>query len=89
MTTVGVLIAAVALLLLVFYWSGRYGDRNRKTGTSLRRGPHAHTTARGQPKKSYESRDAAEAGARLMIKRGGEKMSVYKCGTCAKWHIGH
>lgn len=89
MTTIGVLAAAVTLLLLLFYWSGRYGDRNRSAGTSLRRGPRAHTTLTGRPKMAYASRDEAEAHARSLTRRDGVAMSVYKCGTCSKWHLGH
>jgi hypothetical protein len=87
--TVGVLLAALALILLVFYLSGRYGDRNRGAGTSLRRGPRAHTTLRGHSKMAYATRDEAAARARLLMKRDGAPMSVYRCGTCAKWHVGH
>lgn len=89
MSTVGVLIAALALLVLVFSWSSRYGGRGRGAGTSLRRGPRAHTTMNGQPKMGYAKRDEAEARARLLMKRDGTPMSVYRCGTCAKWHVGH
>ncbi|HVA99690.1 MAG TPA: hypothetical protein VNE42_00275 [Acidimicrobiales bacterium] len=89
MTTVGVLIAGVALLIFVFYWSGRYGDRARGAGTSLRRGPGAHTTMMGRPKIAYATRDEAEAHARSLMKHEGAFMSVYRCGTCAKWHVGH
>ena len=89
MSTVGVLIAAVALLGLVLSWSSRYGGRGRGVGTSLRRGPRAHTALNGRPKKGYAKRDEAEARARLLTKRDGAPMSVYQCGTCAKWHVGH
>lgn len=89
MITVGVLFAGVALLIFVFYWSGRYGDRERRAGTSLRRGPGAHTTLIGRPKIAYETRDEAEVRARTLMKREGAPMSVYRCGTCAKWHVGH
>ncbi|HEV3268973.1 MAG TPA: hypothetical protein VGZ68_11290 [Acidimicrobiales bacterium] len=89
MTTVGVLVAVVVLIGLVFYWSGRYGDRNRGSGTSLRRGPSAHTTLRGQPKKAYATREEAAARALQMTKRDGAPMSVYRCSTCSKWHVGH
>jgi len=89
MSTVGVLIAAVVLLVLVFYWSSRYGGRGRGAGTSLGRGPRAHTTLKGQPKMGYAKRDEAEARARLLMKRDRAPMSVYRCGTCAKWHVGH
>jgi len=87
--TVGVLLAGVALLIFVFYWSGRYGDRTRGVGTSLRRGPAAHTTMVGRPKIAYETRDEAETHARSLMKRERAPMSVYRCGTCAKWHVGH
>ena len=60
MTTVGVLVGAVAVLAFVFYWSGRYGGRARG-GTSLRRGPGAHTTSKGRPKVAYATREQAEA----------------------------
>jgi hypothetical protein len=89
MVTIGVLIVAVALLALVFFWSGRYGGRGRGAGTSLRRGPNAHTTLKGQPKKAFANREEAETRARMMTKRDGAPMSVYQCSTCAKWHAGH
>jgi hypothetical protein len=89
MSTAGVLLAAVALIVFVLYWSSRYGVRGRSAGTSLRRGPSAHTTLKGRPKIAYETRDAAEARARSLKKSDGAPMSVYRCGTCAKWHVGH
>ena len=89
MITVVVLVVAVALLYLVIHWSGRYGDRTRGSGTSLRRGPGAHTTLIGRPKMAYGTRDEAEARARSLMKREGAPMSVYRCGTCAQWHVGH
>jgi hypothetical protein len=88
-TTSVVLLLAVAVLVLVFYWSGRYGGRGRERGTSLRRGPGAHTTSTGRPKMSYAKREEAEARARLLSTRDGTPMNVYRCGTCAKWHVGH
>jgi hypothetical protein len=88
-STYGVLIAALALLALVLFWSSRYGGRGRGAGTSLRRGPSAHTTIRGQPKRGYAQRDEAETHARILMKRDGVPMSVYRCPTCAKWHVGH
>jgi len=88
-TDVVVLVAAVAMLLFVFYWSGRYGSRGRSTGTSLRRGPNSHTTSRGRPKMAYTTRGEAVARAQLLTKRDGASMSVYQCGTCSKWHVGH
>ena len=89
MLTIVVLLFAVALLVLVFYWSGRYGGRARYGGTSLRREPRAHTTSRGRPKIAYAKRDEAEARAHLLSRRDGAPMNVYKCDTCAKWHVGH
>ncbi|HEY5265494.1 MAG TPA: hypothetical protein VIJ40_01645 [Acidimicrobiales bacterium] len=89
MTDVVVLLAAVALLFFIFYWSGRYGSRSRGSGTSLRRGPRSHTTSRGRPKMAYATRDEAAARARVLTKRDGAPMNVYQCGTCAKWHVGH
>lgn len=89
MIDIVVLTAAVALLLFVFYWSGRYGSRGRDAGTSLRRGPRSHTTMTGRPKKAYATRDEADAQARLLTKRDGAPMNAYQCGTCAKWHVGH
>lgn len=89
MNTVAVLIAALALLGLVFYWSGRYGGRGRRGGTSLRRGPRSHTALNGRAKIPYAKREDAEARARLLSKRDGASMSVYRCDTCAKWHVGH
>jgi len=83
-----VLIVAVAIVAFVFYWSGRYGGR-AKPGTSLRRGPRSHTTARGRPKVGYDRREDAEARARVLSKRDGAPMSVYQCADCAKWHVGH
>ncbi len=89
MASVGVLVAVVAVVVFVFYWSGRYGDKNRNAGTSLRRGPRAHTTRSGRPKKAYANRDEASAHAELLTRRNGAPMSVYQCDTCAKWHVGH
>jgi hypothetical protein len=89
MATVVVLIAVVGVLVFVFYWSGRYGDTKRNSGTSLKRGASAHTTRNGRPKKAYASRDEALAQAHRMTDRDGSPMSAYKCGTCDKWHIGH
>jgi nitrogen fixation-related uncharacterized protein len=89
MVTVVVLVAVVAVLFFVFYWSGRYGDPKRNSGTSLRRGASAHTTRNGRPKKAYATRDEAETQARSSAKRDGAPMSAYKCGTCDKWHVGH
>ncbi len=88
MVTVIVLVVAIAIVAFVFYWSGRYGGRG-KPGTSLRRGPRSHTTARGRPKVGYDRREDAEARARLLSKRDGAPMNVYQCAVCAKWHVGH
>jgi len=88
MTTVVVLAVAVAVLALVLRWSGRYGGRFRG-GTSLHRGPGAHTTSRGRPKVAYATREQAEAQARTMNRRDGAAMSAYRCSTCSKWHVGH
>ena len=89
MTTVTALLVAVALLILVFYWSGRYGGRGRTGGTSLQRGPRAHTTSRGRPKMAYAKREEAEVRARQLTVRDGALMNAYRCDTCAKWHVGH
>jgi len=89
MVTVVVLVVVVAVLGFVFYWSGRYGDPKRNSGTSLRRSASAHTTKNGRPKKGYATRDQAEAQALAMTKRDGSPMSAYKCGACDKWHVGH
>ncbi len=89
MVTVVVLLAAVGILVLVFYWSGRYGGRSKVTGTSLRRGPRSHTTSRGRPKVGYPTREAAEVHARLLARRDGAPMNVYQCADCAQWHVGH
>jgi hypothetical protein len=88
-TTILVLVVTLALLCLVLFWSTRYGDRNRGAGTSLRRDPHAHTTARGRPKKGYTSREEAEAHAQRLSGRDGAAMNAYRCPTCTKWHVGH
>lgn len=88
MTTIAVLIVAVVVLLLVAFWSGRYGGRNRKPGTSLRRRARSHTTARGRAKVAYE-RSEAQAQARFLSQRDGVAMSAYQCDTCSKWHVGH
>jgi hypothetical protein len=89
MVTVGILVAVVAVLVFVFYWSGRHGDSKRSSGTSLHRGASAHITKSGRPKKSYANREDAEVQARLLSKRDGSPMTAYKCGTCEKWHVGH
>ena len=89
MTTWGVLIVAVVVIVAVFYWSGRYGGRGRGAGVSLRRGPGSHVTSRGRPKAAYANREDAEARAGLLTARDGAKMDAYRCATCAKWHVGH
>jgi hypothetical protein len=89
MATLAVLVIAIALLMLVLMWSSRHGDRRRGTGTSLRRGPQAHTTSRGQPKKAYPTREAATLRAQALAGRDGAAMGVYRCATCGKWHVGH
>lgn len=89
MATLGVLAIVAAVLVFVFYWSGRHGDPKRSAGTSLKRGVSAHTTRSGRPKKGYATREDAEVQVRLMSKRDGESVSAYVCGTCGKWHVGH
>jgi len=89
MATTVVLIIAVAAVAFVFYWSSRFGDRRRGSGMSLRRGSHAHTTSRGQPKRGFSSREDAVASAQSMSKRGADQLSAYRCDTCGKWHLGH
>ena len=89
MATVAVLVVVAAVLIFVFYWSGRHGDPNRSRGTSLQRGASAHTTRNGRPKKAYASRDEAERQAHSSTQWNGAPMSAYKCGTCDKWHVGH
>jgi hypothetical protein len=88
-TGVIVLVAVAAVVGFVWYWSGRYGDRNRSKGTSLRRGPRSHTTATGQAKRGYATRHEAEGAAQSTAARGGVDLSVYRCGTCEQWHVGH
>lgn len=89
MATTVVLLIAVAAVLFVLYWSGRFGDRRRNSGTSLRRGSHAHTTSRGEAKKGFASREDAVASAKSMSKSGGDQLGAYRCDTCGKWHLGH
>ena len=89
MSVLIVLIVAIVILSLVFYWSGHYGGRNRVGTTSLRRGANAHTTARGRAKRAYASRDEALAAAKHTLDRDGSVMSAYQCATCAQWHLGH
>ena len=89
MSTIGVLVLAVAVFGFILYWSSRHGGRGRSTGTSLRRGPRAHTTSKGRPKVAYQTREEAEIRAKAMSRRDGAPMSVYQCETCAKWHVGH
>jgi hypothetical protein len=89
MATTVVLVIAMVAVAFVLYWSGRFGDRRRSSGTSLRRGSHAHTTSRGQAKKGFASREDAMASARSMSKRGADQLSAYRCDTCGKWHLGH
>ena len=89
MGTVAVLVAAVVLMSLVLYWSGRHGGRGRIGGTSLRRGPGAHTTSTGRAKISYATKEEAQEQARRMSHADGVRMSVYQCVRCAKWHLGH
>jgi hypothetical protein len=89
MATTVVLVIAVVAVIIVFYWSGRFGDRRRGSGTSLRRGSHSHTTSRGQAKKGFSTREEALASAKSVSKRGGDELSAYRCDTCGKWHLGH
>jgi len=89
MVTVGVLAVTAALILLVLHWSGRYGDRRRGSGTSLRRGAHAHTTSTGLPKQGFATLDEATRRAHSLTGRDGVSMSAYRCDTCGKWHLGH
>ena len=89
MATIVVLFIAVGVVVLVFYWSGKYGGRGRTKTTSLRRGVRSHVTAKGRPKVGYASRDDAEAHARMLTLRDGQAMNVYRCDNCAKWHVGH
>lgn len=89
MVTIVALVLTVTVIAFVLYWSGRHGDPNRGSGTSLRRKVRAHTTSNGKPKFPYASRIDAEAGARTLTKRGGVPMSAYRCDTCSKWHVGH
>ncbi|HUX04482.1 MAG TPA: hypothetical protein VMV53_06190 [Acidimicrobiales bacterium] len=89
MTTLGVLLVAVALLVAVFYWSGRYGGRGRERTISLRRTRASHVTSRGRPKVAYAKRADAEVQARFLAARDGASMDVYRCPTCSKWHVGH
>ncbi len=89
MSTTVVLVVAIAMIALVWNWSGRYGGRNRRGTTSLRRGPNSHTTRRGQPKVGFATREEAEARARSMSRRGGDSLGVYRCPTCKNWHVGH
>ena len=86
--TLAVLGFFVVIVAFVLYWSSRYGGRGRG-GTSLQRGPRAHVTSRGQPKKGYAKREDAETRARMLAERDGSAMNVYQCNTCAKWHVGH
>jgi hypothetical protein len=80
MATTVVLVIAVVAVIFVFYWSGRFGDRRRGSGTSLRR---------GSVKKGFTTREDAVASAQSMSKRGGDQLSAYRCDTCEKWHLGH
>jgi hypothetical protein len=89
MTTVIVLLAALALIVLVLYWSTRHGVGARDAGISLKRGRSSHTTMTGRPKVPYATRDEAAAIARRLAARDGVTMSVYRCPTCARWHVGH
>ena len=82
-----VLVIAAAGIALVLRWSGRYGGRHRG-GTSLKRRPRSHTSARGRPKVGYPTREAALAQAHR-LSRDGAQMSVYQCDACARWHVGH
>lgn len=87
-TTVA-LVVAVGVIVLVLFWSGRYGGRNRYGTTSLRRGPSAHTTRTGRAKVGYASREEALTHAQSLARRDGASMSVYRCPTCKQWHVGH
>ena len=88
MNTLGVLVFALVLVGIVLYWSSHFGGRGVK-GVSLKRSANAHTTARGTPKRGFETRTAAEAEAQKLAQRNGVPMNVYQCSTCSKWHLGH
>lgn len=88
-SSVVILVAALALLIAVLRWSGRYGRRDRNKGTSLRRGPRSHITADGRPKRSFATREAAAAFALAQRRRDNVTMGVYQCDSCGKWHVGH
>ena len=53
----------------------------------LERGPASHVNERGFPKVAYPSRKAARAAGRQLIDRVGWKLSEYRCGECAGWHL--
>lgn len=41
-------------------------------------------------KRTYRNSKAAKRAARqAMAERGGPAMNVYRCGWCARWHVGH
>ena len=83
------LLFAALVIAVVLFWSTRFGVKGRSAGTSLRRGPRAHTTSTGRAKVPYATRDEALAKARSMRGRDGVGLGAYQCGTCGKWHVGH
>lgn len=89
MVSIIALLITAFVITFVLFWSGRHGDPKRSAGTSLRRGAHSHTTAKGRPKVSYRSRGEAEASAQNLTRRGQGPLNVYRCDTCSGWHVGH
>lgn len=37
----------------------------------------------------YTERRWAKKSARMVRKRGGDLLSVYRCTACGLWHLGH
>ena len=49
-----------------------------------------HINADGKPKKGFRDRQKAESAARIIRESATqERMHVYKCRVCGRYHIGH
>ena len=84
-----VLLAAIAALVLWVWWfSGKYGGRHRG-GRSIRRGANSHFTVDGHAKKGYASREGALAEVARIHHKDEADMGAYQCAQCKSWHVGH
>jgi len=78
-----VLVALAIVFVVWMLWS------DRPSGTTIQRGAASHVNADGSAKKGYASQAEAQAQAERLHEKDGATMSVYQCGSCPKWHVGH